>query len=432
LPGRAPRPDDPAVPKPFLTDTLFAFALLSAPVRGVVPAERLEATFDALLAAVRTGDDARLSALVEPGATMVEGHNRVAGPGPLTADRLRRFALECSRIAGATYFATDPPTHVAPYRCNGHDSGFELHGEFSADGARIAALRMFGPGPTAAEWAQIEAARAASDAIAPVVTAQINETLDALFEAARRGDETAFAARTVAYRNRITKFVDYRSGRWRERPFTASSLRRIAQSCRRTQQPYRIVERGLIARGAYYVCGGEPGYAIFGSFADGGRLAESLWMHGPNSSRDRRPAAERRREEAEDAARRVRSEALRTTLSVQLDALLDAARNREGDRFQALVATDQWGRTPHFVDRRTSAYHAGEVPLTAAALRPFVLVCRPENDRRPIVEASPYRLSMPLICGSEPDYYLTAWFTGGDHRISRIEFENRNRPRPVH
>lgn len=420
------------MPKPLLTGILFAFALLSAPAGGAVPAERLEATFDALLAAVRAGDDARLSALLEPGATMVEGHNRIAGPGPLTADWLRRFALECSRLPGATYFATDPPTHVAPYRCNGHASGFELHGEFSADGARIAALRMLGPGPTAAEWAQIEAARAASDAMAPVVTAQINETLDALFEAARRGDEAAFAARTVPYRNRITRFVDYRSGRWRERPFTAASLRRIAQSCRRAEEPYRIVERGLIARGAYYVCGGAPGYSIFGSFADGGRLAESLWMHGPNSSRDRRSAAQRRLEEADAALWRARLEALRTALSAQLDALLAAARGGDGESFQALVATDQRGRAPHFVDRRTSSDHAREVPLTAAALRPFVLACRPEHDRRPIVDLPPYRLSMFLACGSEPDHYLTAWFAGADHRISRIEFENRNRPRPIH
>ena len=417
------------VQKLLLTGAMFAIASLATPARSVVPAERLEAMLDALLAAVRAGDEASLAAMLEPGATMVEGHNRIAEPGPVTAAWLRRFATDCRRIEGATYFATDPPTHLAHYRCNGHNAGFELYGEFSPDGARITALRMLGPGPTAAQWAEIEAARAASSARAPVVTAQINETLGALLEAARRGDEAAFAARTVARRDRITKFIDYRSGRWRERPLAAASLQRIAQRCRRTEAPYRIVERGLVARGAYYVCGGEPGYAIFGTFADGGRLAESLWMHGPNSSRDRRPAAERRREEAADAERRARLEALRSALSVRLDALLAAARDGDGASFEALIATDQWGRPPQFADRRTSADHARDAPLTAAALRPFALVCRPENDRRPIEYGSPFRLSMFLICGAEPDHYLTAWFTGPEHRISRIEFENRNRPR---
>ncbi len=389
------------------------------------------ATLDALLASVRDGDAARYGALVSPAATFTDRAAAANGPNPLTAERLRRFAAECRRVGERGFVPTAPPTHIATYECNGH-RGFELYAAYGDGGRWIAEIRMDGPGPTAAEWAQDAQLEAAEVAREIVLRREVPLTLDRLFDAVRRGDQAAFDA-LIAPAVPESGYNDWRDGHYRQGPLTIARLLPMVERCRRSDEPYSGFQAGPMNQGAHYLCDGRPFYTLISWVSGDGASIVRLTAIGSRADRPQRRTARDRALDREWAAQRTIDERISAELVRAADAFLAAARDGDAARFQALVGPGIPTRGPLFGDWRNLIYSGPSLPLTIERMRPFALACRREASRPEILSSGPtYSQGAYFTCGGEPHYYFTIGFEADRTRIAYFDVQDPDRPIPIH
>lgn len=265
---------------------------------------RLNREMDALIDAGRTGDEARIAALMVAADAETSGprmHDyRASGADrlALTREALRDFATRCRRSREQQeFFLTVAYSLSVQYECGG-DPGYSIYAFWNEEGDRIESLSVYGPESSRelspAEITVNQAAVAAENAVyeaeREAEEARFRATVDALFAAAAAGDQARFAAllgrghegRGTAFRDDRNEIIGV--------PITIEAVRPLAAACRRADEPSQLMsgmEPTDMSQTAWFLCDGRRTY-IEAGFEENGAKIHFLIVEGEVRRQDPR------------------------------------------------------------------------------------------------------------------------------------------------
>ena len=198
----------------------------------------------------RAGDHAGFEALIGPGnpddpvsretVIMADHRQQPDYLGPIDFERVRSFALACRFDEVDRRGEPDPLGFRGRYSCNGV-AGYALSAGISLDRRHIHIIQIERPDPEGvarrdAEWARIQEGDRQRLAAQQREDAQIRGVTDALFEAARFGDQARISS-IIAPRAEVG---DRRGEPMVWSRISVRSFQPIAAACRRDPEPTEV------------------------------------------------------------------------------------------------------------------------------------------------------------------------------------------------
>jgi hypothetical protein len=375
---------------------------------------RVDTTLAALLDAARAGDAARFDALLAPAdgeePWLRDGAAGEIFRGPLTADRLRRFATACRRSDyRAPLQSAEPHLHSASFEC-GPEHGIAALVQYEQDGARVSAVFTVN---------QQRAVEPNPDHLARV--AALPGLVDQLLAAAASGDQARFAVLVAAPSNGLSpSLFDERAtarGEGVRTALTAATLWPLIANCRPgSYQPAAMNIDPPIQLRALDCPGQPPVLLSLGFDREGTRIViVAVTRHVPPDPVHIAYDAEMR--------------SLQRTMFATVDALLAAARDGAGARFAALLTEPSMGGPATLTDDRESG--GVRQLLTVESLRPFAAACRRSSADSEFSFSEPLLETIDYLCGGMPGFQIYAEFTPAADAVGSITLIGPGSSQPI-
>ena len=375
---------------------------------------RVDATLDTLLDAARDADAARFNALLVPAEGeapwLRDGAAGEIFPGPLTVDRLHRFATACRRSDyRAPLQAPEPHLHSASFEC-GSEHGIAALVQYEQDGTRVSAVFTVN---------QHRAVERIPDHLARV--AALPGLVDRLLAAAAVGDEAQFAAIIADSSPSFgPSLFDERAtvrGEGVRATLSAAALRPLLTDCR----PSSFEPRSLTTDPPIHVrafdCPGQPPVELSVGFDRSGTRIVTVAL-----ARFVPP-------DPVNVAYDAEMRALQRTMFATVDAVLAAARDGDAARFATLLTAHSMGGSATLTDDR----EGGGVPqlLTVESMRPFAIVCRRSSADSEFIFSEPLLQTVDYLCADTPGYQIYAEFTPTADAVGHITLIGPRSSRPI-